>query len=159
MPADEERQRQDRSFVIRADAPDRPARLGRCSGSAAPDGQGRRRQRRCTPPAHYVDGLSWSPDGREIAYSAAPRTGFSAPYETRVYAIVRVAGRLRRAPIVDRTGMNTGPRFSPDGRQIAFISTSGRTDIMAPRSLTVAPLDSSGQASRDRTSSRSTMRG
>ena len=27
MSADEERQRQDRSFVIRADAPDRPTRL------------------------------------------------------------------------------------------------------------------------------------
>jgi Tol biopolymer transport system component len=27
--------------------------------------------------------------------------------------------------------------FSPDGRQIAFISTNGRTDIMSSRSLTV----------------------
>src|SRR5262245_50190566 len=78
--AEEERQRQDRSFVIHADAPDRPTRLvvQKLDSTEAPV--------RLTPPMHYVDGFSWSPDSREIAYSAAPRSGFSAPYETRVYA-------------------------------------------------------------------------
>jgi dipeptidyl aminopeptidase/acylaminoacyl peptidase len=88
-----------------------------------------------TPSSDYVDGLSWSPDGREIAYSAAPRTGFTAAYDARVYAVT-LEGGARRV-IVDRAGMNTGPRFSPDGRSIAFISTNGRSDIMASRSLTV----------------------
>src|SRR4030095_1762327 len=41
--------------------------------------------------------------------------------------------------IVDRSGTNSGPRFSPDGRTIAFISTNGKVDIMAARSLAVAP--------------------
>ena len=128
MPADEERQRQDRSFVIRADAPDRPTRLvvQRLDGSAP---------RALTPPSQYVDALSWSPDGREIAYSAAPRTGFTAAYDARLY-VVAVDGGAPRT-IVDRPGMNTGPRYSPDGRQIAFISTNGRNDVMATRSLTL----------------------
>jgi dipeptidyl aminopeptidase/acylaminoacyl peptidase len=130
MPADEERQRQDKSFVIHADAADRPTRLTVQSlADPAP--------RVLTPPAHYVDGFSWSHDGREIAYSAAPRSGFSAPYETRVYAVAAGGGTPRT--IVDRKGINQGPVFSPDGRQIAFISTNGKTDIMASRSLTVVP--------------------
>ena len=37
--------------------------------------------------------------------------------------------------------MNDGPRYSPDGRFIAFTSTNGRVDIMAPRSLTIVPSD------------------
>jgi len=130
MPAEEERQRQDRSFVIRADAPDRSTRLmvQRLDGSTP---------RALTPPSQYVDALSWSPDSREIAYSAAPRTGFTAAYDARVYAVAVDAGAQRT--IVDRPGMNTGPRYSPDGRQIAFISTNGRNDVMATRSLTLVP--------------------
>ncbi len=90
-----------------------------------------------TPAAHYVDGFSWSPDGRELAYSAAPRSGFSAPYETRLYAIPVDGGTPRS--IVDRKGINNGPRYSPDGQWLAFTTTDGKTDIMASRSLAVVP--------------------
>ncbi len=136
MPADEAQARQDRSFVMRADAPDRPVRLVVQLLGGDPSTSSGRALQVVTPPNHYVDGLSWSPDGREIAYSAAPRSGFSAPYETRIYGIPAEGGAPRT--IVDRAGMNTGPRFSPDGRSIAFISTNGRADIMTPRSLTLA---------------------
>ena len=129
VPIDEERQRANKSFVMRAGAADRPVRLAvqRIDQPAA--------VRVLTPSAQYVDAFSWSPDGRTIAYSAAPRSGFSAAYEARVYSASLDTGQTRT--LVDRAGMNTGPRFSPDGRQIAFISTGGKRDIMAPRSLTV----------------------
>jgi dipeptidyl aminopeptidase/acylaminoacyl peptidase len=129
MPRDEERQRQDKSFITRADAPDRPTRLA-LQNVGQPFAL-----RLLTPSTDYVDALSWSPDGREIAYSAAPRTGFTAAYDARVYAVALEGGARRT--IVDRAGMNTGPRYSPDGQSIAFISTNGRNDIMASRSLTV----------------------
>jgi dipeptidyl aminopeptidase/acylaminoacyl peptidase len=131
MSRDEERQRQNKSFVMRADAPDRPVRLAlvRVGQPSA--------MRLLTPVTDYVDALSWSPDGREIAYSAAPRTGFTAAYDARVYAVALDGGARRT--IVDRPGMNTGPHFSPDGQSIAFISTNGHNDIMASRSLTVVP--------------------
>ena len=63
MSADEERQRQDKSFVIHADAPDRATRLvvQRADTPSV--------LRLLTPSTEYVDALSWSPDGREIAYS------------------------------------------------------------------------------------------
>jgi len=131
MPELEARQRQERSFVIRADAPDRPARL------AVQDAEQSAERRLLTPVSHYVDAFSWSPDGREIAYSAAPKSGFTSPYYTRIYAVSSTGGTPRT--IVDRGGTNSGPRFSPDGRSIAFISTNGKVDIMASRSLAVAP--------------------
>jgi dipeptidyl aminopeptidase/acylaminoacyl peptidase len=127
MPEEEAQRRQDRSFVIRADAPDRPARL------VVQDPSGSIRV--VSPPSHYVDAFSWAPDGREIAYSAAPKAGFTSPYYTRIYAVAPDGGGART--IVDRTGTNSGPKFSPDGRFIAFISTNGRVDIMAPRSLAI----------------------
>src|SRR5438445_4844074 len=61
MSAEEARQRQDKSFVIHADAPERPARINvrGIDGGAA---------RILTPPSQYVDSLSWTPDGSEIVY-------------------------------------------------------------------------------------------
>jgi dipeptidyl aminopeptidase/acylaminoacyl peptidase len=131
MSAEEARQRLDKSFVIHADAPDRPTRIAlrRIDGGPA---------RTLTPPSHYVDSLSWSPDGSEIVYSAAPRSGFTSQYETRLYAI-DVEGRGPPRAIVDRMGMNTRPQCSPDGRWVAFISTTGHTEITSSRSLTIAP--------------------
>jgi dipeptidyl aminopeptidase/acylaminoacyl peptidase len=152
MSDEEQRQRRDKSFVIRADAPDRATRLvvqALDAGGAA---------RTLTPSSHYVDAFSWSPDGRELAYSAAPRSGFTAAYDTRIY-VVPVDADLQHTPdagspasvarprtIVDRPGMNTGPRYSPDGRLIAFTSTRGRSEIMAPRSLAVVPARTARQA-------------
>src|SRR3989442_2978849 len=123
MSAEEARQRQDKWFVIHADALDRPTRVmvKLLDGSA----------RALTPTSHYVDSLSWSPDGREIAYSAASKSGFTAQYLTRIYAVA-VSNNEPRA-IVDRPGMNTRPHFSPDGRWIALVSTNGKTDIMSSR--------------------------
>jgi dipeptidyl aminopeptidase/acylaminoacyl peptidase len=134
MPPDEARRRQDRSFVIRADGPERAVRLVVQHGAAAP--------RAITPSDQYVDAFSWSPDSSAIAYSASSRSGFTAPYYTRLYRVA-VDSSASPVPIVDRTGTNAGPRFSPDGRWIAFITTSGRVDIMAPRSLAIvrAPGD------------------
>jgi dipeptidyl aminopeptidase/acylaminoacyl peptidase len=127
MSADESRRRQDKSFVIHADAPDPVTRLVVQRLGATP--------RAITPPAQYVDSFSWSPDSRELAYSAAPRTGFTAPYETRLFIISGDGGAPRT--VLDRAGMNQGPRFSPDGQWLAFITTDGKADIMASRSLAV----------------------
>ena len=88
-----------------------------------------------TPPAHYVDSFDWSPDGKEIAYAAASTAGFSSQYDTRLYAIAAAGGTPRA--VVDRAGMNQHPLYSPDGRSIAFISSNGRAELMAPRSLAV----------------------
>jgi dipeptidyl aminopeptidase/acylaminoacyl peptidase len=111
--------------VVRAGTPDPPTRLW----VQAIDGEARA----LTPPDQYVDGLSWSPDGQEIAYSAALLSGFLAAYSTRIYAVDPADGTRRT--IVDRKGMNTSPVFAPDGATIAFVSTHGETGLLAPRGL------------------------
>ena len=57
--------------VVRAGTPDPPTRLW----VQPVDGDAKA----VTPRDQYVDGFSWAPDGKEIAYSAAPVTGFSPP--------------------------------------------------------------------------------
>ncbi|HUP47534.1 MAG TPA: S9 family peptidase, partial [Thermoanaerobaculia bacterium] len=127
MSAEEMRRRQ---MVLHVHEPERPVRLTvRSAGGGEP--------RIVSPPSHHVDSFSWSPDGREIAYSAAPFSGFTAQYQTRIYAVPAAGGAPRA--VVDRSAMNTRPQYSPDGRHIAFISTDGRANIMVPRGLAVVP--------------------
>ncbi|HEX9492473.1 MAG TPA: hypothetical protein VGA33_04350, partial [Thermoanaerobaculia bacterium] len=118
-------------LVIHADAPDNPTRIAARSIEGGP-------ARTLTPTSHYVDSFSWAPDGSEIVYAAASRSGFTSQYDTRIYAI-DVEGRGPPRQIVDRPGMNTKPQYSPDGKSIAFVSSNGLTDIMATRSLDVVP--------------------
>ena len=140
MTEDEATRRKDRSFVVHADVRDLATRLAiqsvDQSGAAG-------RPRMLTPSSQYVDAISWAPDGREIAYSASSRSGFMGPYFTHISAVSPATGTIR--PIVDRPGMNAGPRYSPDGRSIAFITTSGRMEIMAARSLAVVPAAGGSQ--------------
>jgi dipeptidyl aminopeptidase/acylaminoacyl peptidase len=117
----------ERTTVVRAGTPEPATRLW-----VQPVGG---HARSVTPDSHYVDGLSWSPDGREIAYSASSTTGFLAPYFTRIHAVALDGSGSRT--IVDRSGMNTQPQFAPDGASLAFITTNERVGIIAPRGLAV----------------------
>ena len=127
--AEDEKRRKDNSYVMRAGAPDPAARLWvhPLDGSVT---------RALTPSDRSVDSFSWSPDGAEIVYSAAPVSGFAAQYQTRLFSVPAAGGPPR--PVVDRPGMNTMPQWSPDGRLVAFVTTNGGTDLMASRGLAVA---------------------
>jgi Tol biopolymer transport system component len=82
-------------------------------------------------------GLSWSPDGRSVSWSAGPGGGedlYATDLETR---------RTRR--LTSLPGYAARPSWSPDGRHIAFIywpdPESGIPDRIPPR-LAVVPADS-----------------
>ncbi|HSB64478.1 MAG TPA: LpqB family beta-propeller domain-containing protein, partial [Thermoanaerobaculia bacterium] len=90
---EEQRRRKENSFVIHADAPEAVTRLWLQPLDDAP-------ARALTPPPQYVDSFSWAPDGTEIAYAAAPTTGFAAQYATRLYAVSLAGGPPRT--VVDR---------------------------------------------------------
>jgi dipeptidyl aminopeptidase/acylaminoacyl peptidase len=140
MSAEEECRRKDQTFVIQVDRQNRPTRLW----VSALDGTS---PRALSPPDHFVDGLTWAPDGRSLVYSAAPFSGFMAPYDTSLYAVSREGGTPR--VLVDRTGIDNAPQFSPDGRHVAFISTGGRKQLKAARGLSVISLkDGSAGAPR-----------
>jgi dipeptidyl aminopeptidase/acylaminoacyl peptidase len=129
---DEERRRKERSFVIEADRQDRPPRVWIQDVSGGP-------ARPVTPPGHFVAALDWSPDGASVAYAAAPRPGYVGQFHTRIYRVPAAGGEPR--VMVDRPGMNTTPRHSPDGRWLAFISTGGRPEMMSIWGLHLVPAD------------------
>ncbi|MCP5114040.1 MAG: S9 family peptidase, partial [bacterium] len=69
----------------------------------------------------FPDGFSWSPDSRSIAFSRRPH----AKAGSHLYGDIAVvdAGGGKTRMLTTREGMEGYPRWSPDGKQIAFIAT------------------------------------
>jgi len=73
--------------------------------------------------------LSWSPDGRFIAYSVKPTGRFDDDYASDVHVVDVRTGESRA--IVRRPGMDMRPRWSPSGKFIAFRTSYGLVDRFA----------------------------
>jgi TolB protein len=64
---------------------------------------------------------SWSPDGRNIAYTSW------RDQNPDLYILDRTTGKSRK--ISGQRGLNTGASWSPDGRRLAFSASLGRANM------------------------------
>ncbi len=74
----------------------------------------------------YPDALSWSPDGRYIAFDRLPGPRFDDIFRSRI-AVVDVATKQVEQVSADR--WSTSPAFSPRGDEIAYAQARGHTVI------------------------------
>jgi TolB protein len=71
---------------------------------------------------------SWSPDGRRIAFDSSPEPDPNTPgFETRIWTM-RADGSHARPLPMSRAGFDVVPRYSPNGRWIAFARLRPATD-------------------------------
>ncbi len=75
---------------------------------------------------HDEHSLSWSPDGRQLAFlSDAEKKG-----QAQLYVADVTGGKARKLTAL--SGMVARPRWSPDGRSIALLVIEGSTDAKGP---------------------------
>jgi len=86
-----------------------------------------------------VDSLSWSPDGEKIVFSGRPTPKVPDLFNTDIYTVSIDKGNIQK--IVERDGVDTWPRWSPDGKTIAFVSNDGRNEWIANWYICVVPAD------------------
>jgi dipeptidyl aminopeptidase/acylaminoacyl peptidase len=87
-----------------------------------------------------VNGFSWSPDSKRIAFSAAKDPDLSSSSTGDVYVVSVGDKSFKR--IVDTAGPDGNPIWSPDGRQIAYQTANGREFFFYANSyISVTPAE------------------
>ena len=81
--------------------------------------------RQLTKAGVSADGISWSPDGKRIAFSA----------QGDLSAVNVESGEVSK--LVERPGQDSNPVWSPDGKRVAFFTTYGKETGF--RGLSVVP--------------------
>ncbi|SMD42764.1 Dipeptidyl aminopeptidase/acylaminoacyl peptidase [Aquiflexum balticum DSM 16537] len=122
---EEEKRKKEKTDVILVDKDYKYNHIYTISIEAAKDGN--RKTKQLTGGTYHVNGFDWSPDGSTIAFSFAPNPTINdGGLESDIATIPADSGKV--TTIVKRPGVDTGPRYSPDGKWIAFQSSGGRPE-------------------------------
>ncbi len=70
-----------------------------------------------------VGSFSWSPDGKQIAFSASINSDLINGGTSDIYVLTLADNNVKK--IVAQPGPDNSPRWSPDGKQIVFSSAMG----------------------------------
>ncbi|HSE22747.1 MAG TPA: S9 family peptidase [Pyrinomonadaceae bacterium] len=76
-----------------------------------------------------VDSFAWSPDGSRIAFGATINPDLIQGETDDIYLLNLSDDSVRK--IVSQPGPDTGPRWSPDGKQLVFSTSMGRLPTFA----------------------------
>ncbi len=70
-----------------------------------------------------VDGFSFSPDGKRIAFNAQRDPDLISSFSSDIYTVTVLDAAVKK--IVDTPGPDGNPHWSPDGKQIAYNTANG----------------------------------
>ena len=88
--------------------------------------------------------LSWSPDGTTIAFVLAPNAILNDANRAHV-ELVDVATHRLSAP-TGHAGYDADPRFSPDGKHLAYVHSAGDNQITLNQAYVTTPTGGEGRA-------------
>ena len=87
-----------------------------------PNAEGKRSAQKVAAGPYHVGAFDWSPDSRRIAYEARPTPDADDGRRADIYEVEVESGNIR--PVAATTAGESQPRYSPDGRYLAYVRAS-----------------------------------
>lgn len=87
-----------------------------------PDAEGKRPVKKAAAGPYHVGAFDWSPDSRRIAYETRPTPDADDSRKADIYEVEVETGSVR--PVAVTTASESQPRYSPDGRYLAFVRSN-----------------------------------
>ncbi len=84
-----------------------------------PDLHGKRPVKKVAGGPYHVGAFDWSPDSRKIAYETRPTPDADDSRKSDIFEVAVETGRVR--PLADTAAPESQPRYSPDGRSLAYV--------------------------------------
>ncbi len=103
-----------------------------------------RKVSKLTHPHVSVEAFGWSPDSARLALTLQTDLSSMAWYMTTDLFVMDIGTRELR-PLVVQEGMESDPKWSPDGNWIAFGTQRGQEDWMYGTTLAVVPANGSAK--------------
>lgn len=88
----------------------------------------------------HTTSFDWSPDGSQIVFSHQPTPRLDDRYKMNISTVPSDSGAVKS--LVDRTGTDSSPMFTPDGEEVVFSSHGGELEAIGLGDLYVITLDS-----------------
>jgi dipeptidyl aminopeptidase/acylaminoacyl peptidase len=90
--------------------------------------------------AFSVGGFDWAPDGKRIAFAATRDPDLISGFSGDIYTVTVADQAVKK--IVDTPGPDSDPKWSPDGSQIAYVTSNGNKGFFyTNRMVAVVPAD------------------
>ncbi|HEX4065256.1 MAG TPA: S9 family peptidase [Acidobacteriaceae bacterium] len=90
--------------------------------------------------AFSVGDFSWAPDGMRIAFSATRDPDLISMFSSKIYTVTVADQSVKK--IVDTPSPNDNPKWSPDGKEIAYQTANGSQNFFyTDRRIAVVPSE------------------
>jgi Tol biopolymer transport system component len=87
-----------------------------------PDASGKRAVKQAAAGPYHIGQFDWSPDSQRIAYEARPTPDADDGRKSDIFEVALETGQIR--PVAATSATEAEPRYSPDGRYLAFVRTA-----------------------------------